>query len=86
MEVPAKKKALQRSREKIEFTFFLMQKTKKSIAKRFKKTGTGKLMRRSPNTRHLLRNKSNKARRRRGNDKRVDEGFEATFKSAMPFA
>ena len=52
-----------------------MQKTKKSIAKRFKKTGTGKLMRRSPNTRH-----------RRGNDKRVDEGFEATFKSAMPFA
>ncbi len=65
---------------------FLMQKTKKSIAKRFKKTGTGKLMRRSPNTRHLLRTKSNKARRRRGNDKRVDEGFEATFKSAMPFA
>ncbi len=63
-----------------------MQKTKKSIAKRFKKTGTGKLMRRSPNTRHLLRNKSNKARRRRGADKRVDEGFEATFKSAMPFA
>jgi len=60
-------------------TTFLMQKTKKSIAKRFKKTGT-------PNTRHLLRTKSNKARRRRGNDKRVDEGFEATFKSAMPFA
>lgn len=69
-----------------QFVLFLMQKTKKSIAKRFKKTGTGKLMRRSPNTRHLLRSKSNKARRRRGNDKRVDEGFEATFKSAMPFA
>lgn len=63
-----------------------MQKTKKSIAKRFKVTGSGKLMRRSPNTRHLLRNKSTKARRRAGADKRVDEGFEKTFKSAMPFA
>lgn len=63
-----------------------MQKTKKSIAKRFKKTGTGKLMRRSPNSRHLLRNKSNKARRRRGNDKSVEGGFNAVFKSAMPFS
>lgn len=63
-----------------------MQKTKKSIAKRFKVTGSGKLMRRSPNTRHLLRYKSTKSRRRSGADKRVDEGFEKTFKSAMPFA
>ncbi len=63
-----------------------MQKTKKSIAKRFKVTATGKVMRRSPNTRHLLRNKSTKSLRRAGADKRVDAGFEKTFKSAMPFA
>ena len=43
-----------------------MQKTRKSIAKRFKKTGTGKLLRRTPGHRHLLRNKSVKQRRRAG--------------------
>lgn len=65
---------------------FTMQKTKKSIAKRFKLTASGKLMRRSPNSGHLLRYKSTKSKRRNGHDKRVDEGFEKTLKSAMPFA
>ena len=41
-----------------------MQKTKKSIAKRYKVTGTGKLMRRRPGHRHLLRKKSRKQRRK----------------------
>jgi large subunit ribosomal protein L35 len=52
-----------------------MQKTRKSISKRFKVTGTGKVMRRSPNTRHLLSSKSRKQRRRANKSKRVDSGL-----------
>ncbi len=63
-----------------------MQKTKKSIAKRFKLTASGKLMRRSPNSGHLRRFKSTKAKRRGGHDKRVDSGVEKGLKAAMPFA
>ncbi len=37
------------------------QKTRKSAAARFKVTGTGKLMRRKQNSRHLRRKKSRKA-------------------------
>ncbi len=39
-------------------------KTHKSSAKRFKKTGTGKLMFHSPGSRHLLSCKSRKRKRR----------------------
>ena len=63
-----------------------MQKTRKSIAKRFKVTGSGKVMRRSPNTRHLLSSKSRKQRRRANKAKRVDSGFEKSMKISMPFA
>ncbi len=63
-----------------------MQKTKKSIAKRFKVTGTGKLMRRSPNKRHLLSAKSVKQKRTAGKDKAVSEGMQANLKRALPFA
>jgi len=48
-----------------------MTKTRKSIAKRFKLTGTGKLLRRTPGHRHLLRNKSVKQRRRACSSKLV---------------
>lgn len=68
------------------FSIFLMQKTRKSIAKRFKITGTGKLMRRTPGHRHLLRNKSVKQRRRAGSSKLVAPGQAADLKRAMPFA
>ena len=54
-----------------------MQKTRKSIAKRFKKTGTGKLLRRTPGHRHLLRSKSVKQRRRAGSSKLVADGQRA---------
>lgn len=37
------------------------QKTRKGAAKRFKITGTGKVLRRSQNMRHLRRHKSKKA-------------------------
>ncbi len=63
-----------------------MQKTKKSIVKRFKVTGSGKLMRRSPGKRHLLSAKSIKQKRSMGSDKAVAEGMQANFKKAMPFA
>ena len=39
----------------------LKQKTRSGVAKRFKITGTGKVMRRSQNMRHIRRNKSKKA-------------------------
>ncbi len=41
----------------------IKQKTRKGIAKRFKVTGTGKVMRRKQNMRHLRRHKSKKAKR-----------------------
>lgn len=37
------------------------QKTRSGVAKRFKVTGSGKIMRRSQNMRHLRRKKSKKA-------------------------
>ncbi|MCB1120808.1 MAG: 50S ribosomal protein L35 [Verrucomicrobiae bacterium] len=61
-----------------------MQKTKKSIAKRFKVTGSGKVMRRSPNRRHLLSHKSVKQKRRSGNDQQVSPGFSAVVYKALP--
>lgn len=39
----------------------IKQKTRKIVAKRFKVTSTGKIMRRTPNMRHLRRRKSKKA-------------------------
>lgn len=63
-----------------------MQKTKKSIAKRYKITGSGKIMRRTPGTRHLLRNKSTKSRRRSGADKPVADGFVGAIRAALPFS
>ncbi|MCC6711028.1 MAG: 50S ribosomal protein L35 [Candidatus Pacebacteria bacterium] len=41
----------------------IKQKTRKGAVRRFKITGTGKIMRRVQNQRHLLRNKSKKAKR-----------------------
>jgi len=62
-----------------------MQKTKKSVAKRFKLTATGKLLRRTPGFRHLLANKSTKAKRRATRDKLVSPGHAAALKKCLPF-
>jgi large subunit ribosomal protein L35 len=62
-----------------------MQKTKKSVAKRFKLTGTGKLVRRTPGFRHLLSAKSSKQKRRASKDKLVAEGHAKPLKRALPF-
>lgn len=57
--------------------FFCMQKTKKSVSKRFKITATGKVLRRTAGFRHLLRFKSAKQKSRAGADKSVSPGFSA---------
>ncbi|EIQ00797.1 ribosomal protein L35 [Opitutaceae bacterium TAV1] len=62
-----------------------MRKTKKSVAKRFKLTGTGKLLRRTPGFRHLLAAKSTKAKRRASKDKLVAPGHAAALKQCLPF-
>lgn len=41
----------------------IKQKTRKGVSSRFKITGTGKVLRRTQNMRHLRRNKSAKAKR-----------------------
>jgi len=63
----------------------LMQKTKKSIAKRFKLTARGKLMRRTPGFRHLLSAKSTKQKRRATKDKLVDPGHAKPLLRSLPF-
>ena len=64
-----------------------MQKTKKSIAKKFKLTGSGKLMRRTPGYRHFLRSKSTSGRRSARQDKALDSlGMASQMKRYMPFA
>lgn len=59
-------------------------KTRKAFTKRFKVTGSGKVLRRSPNRRHLMRNKSTKQKRRSGQDQSVSKGFSAHVRRAMP--
>tara|TARA_B100000212_G_scaffold82588_2_gene59508 strand:- start:2824 stop:3102 length:279 start_codon:yes stop_codon:yes gene_type:complete len=74
----------------IDFTSFfsgllkVMQKTKKSIAKRFKLTGTGKLMRRSPGKRHHLHQKTTKQKRSLSQDKHVSQGRQADLMRGLP--
>jgi len=62
-----------------------MQKTKKSIAKRFKLSARGKLVRRTPGFRHLLSAKSTKSKRRANKDKLVADGHAEPLKRALPF-
>jgi large subunit ribosomal protein L35 len=62
-----------------------MQKTKKSVAKRFKLTAGGKLMRRTPGFRHLLGAKSTKAKRRASRDKLVAPGHARPLLRCLPF-
>lgn len=61
-----------------------MQKTKKSIAKRFKVTGTGKIMRRRPGARHLLRKQSVKQRRKNRQDQSVSKGVQDNIRHVLP--
>ena len=62
-----------------------MQKTKKSIAKRFKISAKGKLVRRTPGFRHLLGSKSTKQKRSATRDKLVADGHARPLLRALPF-
>ena len=61
-----------------------MQKTKKSIAKRFKLTARGKLVRRTPGFRHLLASKGTKQKRRASRDKLVAPGHAKPLLRSLP--
>jgi len=56
------------------------KKTRKAVAKRFKKTGTGKIMHKKPGTRHLAASKTTKQKRR------LRQTVEATGKFAKSLA
>ncbi len=61
-------------------------KTKKSVAKRFKITGTGKVLRARAGRRHLLTGKSAKRRRALGKRALVHKTDEYRIKSCLPFS
>ncbi len=61
-------------------------KTKKSVAKRFKITGTGKVMRSRAGKRHLLQSKNSKRRRSLGSSKLVDPTDTYRITQNLPFS
>jgi large subunit ribosomal protein L35 len=62
------------------------RKTKKSVAKRFKVTASGKVLRRKPGLRHLASSKSSKRKRKLGKAGLVHETMIARVKECLPFA
>lgn len=60
-------------------------KTKRSAAKRFTKTGTGKLMRFKANKRHILTKKSTKRKRNLRKDIILDETNVKNMKKILPY-
>ena len=61
-------------------------KTKKSAAKRFKVTGTGKLKRNKANKSHILTKKTTKRKRNLRKATLVDESNVKTMKKIMPYS
>jgi len=62
------------------------RKTKKSVSKRFKVTGTGKILRRKAGLRHLASSKSSKRKRKFGKAGQVHKTMVARVKECLPFA
>lgn len=60
-------------------------KTKKSVAKRFKLTATGKVVRSKAGRRHLLEHKSSKSKRKLGKQVVVHDTDVARVKANLPF-
>lgn len=58
-------------------------KTRKAMKKRFKVTGTGKLMRSHPGRRHILTKKASKRKRRLKKQVLVDAGQVKMYKRLM---
>lgn len=61
-------------------------KTKKAVAKRFKVTASGKVLRAHASRRHLLSSKSAKRKRNLAKSAVVDKTDEARIKLNLPFA
>ncbi len=61
-------------------------KTKKSAAKRFKRTGTGKLMKMKANKSHILNKKTPKRKRNLRKATKVDASNAKTMKRIMPYS
>ena len=61
-------------------------KTKKAVAKRFKITGTGKLLRRRQGKRHILIAKNAKRRRRLGKATLVSAADKKNMMKCLPFS
>jgi large subunit ribosomal protein L35 len=61
-------------------------KTRKAVAKRFKVTGTGKVLRRKQGKRHLLQNKNRKRKRNLGRVALVSAADIKNVKENLPFA
>lgn len=62
------------------------RKTKKAVAKRFKVTGSGKVLRAQASRRHLLQGKSAKRKRQLAKAALVHETDLARIKENLPFA
>jgi len=60
-------------------------KTRKAVAKRFKVTGTGKVLRRKQGKRHLLQGKSRKRKRALGQAALVSKADIRNVKENLPF-
>jgi len=61
-------------------------KTRKSVAKRFKVTGTGKILRSKASRRHLLATKSANKKRKMAKSAVVDSTDVARIKASLPFS
>jgi len=61
-------------------------KTRKAVAKRFKVTGTGKILRRKSSKRHLLVSKSSKRKRNLGKAALVDKTDMKRILANLPFS
>ncbi|MDR2720833.1 MAG: 50S ribosomal protein L35 [Puniceicoccales bacterium] len=60
-----------------------MQKTKKAFAKRFKITAGGKVLRRAPGHRHLMRHKSSRQLKSSEVDKSLGAGMASQVRCAI---
>ena len=63
----------------------LKVKTNRSVAKRFKISGTGKILHKKSGKRHLLVKKSRKRKRELGKYKEVSKGFYSHVRESMPY-
>ena len=61
-------------------------KTRKAVAKRFKVTGSGKILRRKQGKRHILQKKNRKRKRNLGKATLVSKADIKNVKENLPFA